>query len=49
MKPEEIIKGAERVHKLNEILAELTIQELEYLYKALPAIIEFKKERKIDD
>lgn len=39
----DLIKGTVRIHRLNKILSELTIPELEYLYIALPAIIEYTK------
>ncbi len=39
-----ISKGAERIHKLNELLKEMSLEELKFLYEALPSIIRFKEE-----
>ena len=43
MKTEDLIKGAERIHLMNEVLRLCTVAELEYLYNLLPTIISKKR------
>ena len=44
MNTEDLIKGAERVRLMNQVLVECTVEELEFLLKLLPITIAKKYE-----